>query len=174
MVGSTAPGVAPTNLKSFDLGRLWDGVLRAYQRHIVDAGKEQAFLILVAFLVTFLIVRLITHAIRAGRGRFGNVKMGGVHLHHLVPGIILLIVTGYLSTALHVRTGENIVAVLFGVGAALALDEFALWLHLEDVYWAKQGRRSIDAVIIAASFGGLILLHFSFWHDVGRALGRFF
>lgn len=153
--------------------RLGHEIERAYRHHIVDAGKEQAFWMLIAFIVTFLLVRLITHAIRAGRGPFSNVTVGGTHLHHLVPGIILLIVTGYLSAALHVRTGRTIVAVLFGVGAALTLDEFALWLHLEDVYWAKKGRRSIDAVIVAICLGGLLLLNFHFWHDVGVAIGRF-
>lgn len=152
------------------LDRFWHEVMHSYHRHIVEAGKEQAFWVLVAFLVTFIIVRLITHAIRAGRGPFRNISVGGQHLHHLVPGIFLLIITGYLANALHVRTGRTVVAALFGVGAALTLDEFALWLHLKDVYWSSQGRRSIDAIIIAATVGGLYLLSFNFWHDVGHAL----
>jgi hypothetical protein len=145
----------------------------AYNRHIVFAGKEQAFWILVSFLLTFVIVRLITHAIRAGRGPFRNVEVGGAHVHHLVPGILLLIVTGYLSNALHPRAARTTVAIFFGIGAALTLDEFALWLHLKDVYWGSQGRRSIDAVVIAATIAGLVVLGLGFWHDVGRAIGRF-
>jgi hypothetical protein len=154
------------------LDRLWHDIARAYDHRIVDAGKEQAFWVLIAFVVTFLVVRTITHMIKAGRGPFGNVKVGSVHLHHLVPGILLLIVTGYLANALHVRTGRTIVAIFFGVGAALTLDEFALWLNLEDVYWTERGRRSIDAIIVAACLGSLLLLNFHFWRDVGRAFGR--
>lgn len=155
-------------------GRLWRDISRAYYRHIVSTGKEQAFWILVSFLVTFFIVRIITHAIRRGRGPFRNLKIGNTHVHHLVPGILLLIVTGYLANALHVRIGRTIVAALFGIGAALTLDEFALWLNLRDVYWAKQGRRSIDAIMTASSIGGLVVLGLGFWRDVGRAIGRLF
>ena len=135
-------------------------------------GKEQAFWILVAFLLTFVVVRVITHAIRAGRGPFRNVQVGQTHLHHLVPGIVLVIVTGYLSNALHPRADRTAVAVFFGVGAALTLDEFALWLNLRDVYWAKQGRRSVDAVVIAAAIAALVVLGFGFWRDLGRAVAR--
>jgi hypothetical protein len=67
---------------------------------------------------------------------------------------------------------RNLLAVLFGVGAALTLDEFALWLNLEDVYWAKQGRSSVDAVIVFATLLGMILLGFSFWVDLVREIGR--
>ena len=105
----------------------------------------------------------------------------GFRRHHrfrafwfLVPGILLLIVTGYLANALHVRIGRTIVAALFGIGAALTLDEFALWLNLRDVYWAKQGRRSIDAIMTASSIGGLVVLGLGFWRDVGRAIARLF
>lgn len=127
---------------------------------------------LFAFLVTFLLVRALTHAIRRGRGPFGNITVKGTHLHHLVPGIVLLLITGYLGNALHVRTGRTIVATFFGVGAALTLDEFALWLHLKDVYWSKQGRRSIDAVIVATAIGGLVVLGLGFWADVGDVIRR--
>jgi hypothetical protein len=150
----------------------FDDIGHAYDHHIVREGKEQAFWMLVAFLTTFLVVRLITHAIRAGRGPFGNVSVGGLHLHHLVPGILLVLITGYLSNAIHPRAGRTTVAIFFGIGAALTLDEFALWLHLKDVYWQKQGRRSIDIVIIAATLAGLFLLGFSFWRDVVRVIHR--
>jgi hypothetical protein len=152
--------------------RFWHDLLHAYDRHIVHEGKEQAFWLLLAFVVTFAIVRIITHTIRAGRGPFGNIKVGGTHLHHLVPGILLIIITGYLSVAIHPRPGRTTVAILFGVGAALTLDEFALWLHLKDVYWSKQGRRSVDAVIIAAALAGLFVLGSSFWRDVVHAISR--
>jgi len=150
----------------------WHDIELGYQHHVVDVGKEQAFWVLVAFLATFLVVRGITHAIRAGRGPFRNVSVGGMHLHHLVPGIIIVLVTGYLSNAVQPRAGRTAVAILFGVGAALTLDEFALWLHLKDVYWQKQGRRSVDVVVIAATVAGLVVLGLGFWQDVIHAIRR--
>jgi hypothetical protein len=150
----------------------WHEIGRGYRHHIVDAGKEQSLWVLIAFLATFVVVRIITHAIRAGRGKFRNVKVGSTHVHHMVPGILLLIITGYLANALHFRAGRTTVAIFFGIGAALTLDEFALWIHLKDVYWQKQGRRSVDIVIIAASIAGLVLLGFGFWRDVIRAVGH--
>ena len=150
----------------------WDDIGHAYRQHIVDAGKEQAFWILIAFLVTFIIVRLITHAIRADRGPFRNITVGGTHFHHLVPGIILVLVTGYLSNAVHLRETRTTVAIFFGIGAALTLDEFALWLHLKDVYWTKQGRDSIDVVVIAATIAGLVVLGSGFWADLVSVIGR--
>jgi hypothetical protein len=114
------------------------------------------FLASVAFLVTFAIVRGITHLIRAGIGPFHNVTSGGLHIHHLVWGILLLLVVGYVWL-LEVGVGStwvaSLTAIAFGIGAALTLDEFALWLNMQDVYWDRQGRESIDAVII---FGGLL------------------
>ena len=151
---------------------LWHDLAVAYRRHILQQDKEGQFLVLSAFLVTFVVVRAVTHSIRRGSRLLRNVSVGGQHVHHLVPGIILLLVTGYLAIAVHSRAGVGTVAVLFGIGASLTLDEFALWLHLRDVYWERQGRRSIDAVIVAGLVGGLVLLGKDFWVDVGRALGR--
>ena len=94
--------------------------------------------------------------IRAGIGPFHNVTSGGLHIHHLVWGILLLLLVGYVWL-LEIGVGSSwmasLTAIAFGVGAALALDEFALWLNLSDVYWERQGRVSIDAVLI---FGGLL------------------
>jgi hypothetical protein len=151
---------------------LWQDIVHSYHRHILYAGKEQAFWMLIAFLVTFIIVRLVTHAIRSGRGPFQNMSVGGTHIHHLVPGIILVLVTGYLSVAIHPRAGRTTVAILFGIGAALTLDEFALWLHLKDVYWDKQGRRSVDVVIICATIAALVVLGYGFWRDAFHAVHR--
>ena len=153
---------------------LWNDLAHAYHHRIVDAGKEGSFLVLCSFLITFVLVRTTTHAIRRGIPGVRNLRLRGHHIHHLVPGIILLLISGYLAIAVHSRAGVGAVAVLFGVGAALTLDEFALWLHLRDVYWEQQGRRSIDAVIIAAIIGGLVLIGPDFWLDVVRAIGRFF
>jgi hypothetical protein len=114
---------------------------------------------LLAFLVTFLATRLITRAIRTGHGPFRDASVGGVHLHHEVYGIFLLLGTG--TVELTYRPGPPwlyVLAVLFGAGAALTLDEFALWLHLEDVYWSREGRSSIDAVMVALVVGLLLLI----------------
>jgi hypothetical protein len=127
---------------------------------------------LIAFLVTFLVVRTITYSIHVGRRPFRDVKVGGTHVHHMVPGILLILITGYLSNAISFRAGRTTVAIFFGIGAALTLDEFALWLHLKDVYWQQQGRRSIDIVIVAASLAGLVVLGFGFWSDVIHSIGR--
>jgi hypothetical protein len=119
------------------------------------------FLASIGFLVTFGIVRGITHLIRAGVGPFHNVSSGGLHIHHLVWGILILILVGYVWL-IEQGVGSNWIAsataLLFGVGAALTLDEFALWLNLQDVYWTGAGRESIDAVIIFIS-----LLSVGFW-----------
>jgi hypothetical protein len=160
-----------------DFGRFADDVAAAYQRDIVRAGKEAQLLILISFLTTFTIVRLITHAIRDDRFKrvLRNVQTsGGLHIHHLVPGIILLLTSGYLGIGGAGDVPIELVAVLFGIGAALTLDEFALWLHLEDVYWAKQGRDSIDAVVIVATLFFIGLLGRIFFQDLGRFLLHLF
>jgi len=129
---------------------------RLYQFHFRSERRERLFLASVAFLITFAVVRGITFMIRQGIGPVHNVSAGGLHIHHLVWGILLLIVVGYVWL-LEVGVGSSwvasLTAIAFGVGAALTLDEFALWLNLSDVYWERQGRESIDAVLI---FGGLL------------------
>lgn len=155
--------------------RLLDLIARVYQQDIVDAGKQPNFVILLAFLITFVVVRLITHAIRRERFRFlRNLTPHGTHIHHLVWGILLLLITGYIAIAFDPASDRETLALLFGIGAALTLDEFALWLHLEDVYWAKQGRDSIDAVVITAGILALFVLGMQFWINVARVFGRFF
>lgn len=112
-----------------------------------------------AFLLTFLVTRAITTAIRRGRGPFRNASMGGVHVHHQVYGIFLLLGTGTAEfTYRPAAPWSDVLAALFGAGAALTLDEFALWLHLDDVYWSREGRSSVDAVLIAVVVGALLLV----------------
>lgn len=133
-----------------------------YRRAFRDTRRERLFLSSVSFFATFAATRAITHAIRAGRGPFRNLTVGGRHFHHLVLGIAGLLGSGYLWL-IHVETDpdENgtddalskFMSVLYGGAAALTLDEFALWLDLEDVYWTRQGRASVDAVVL---FGGVL------------------
>jgi hypothetical protein len=136
-----------------------------YQDGIVDTGREAEFLFFVAFLVTFAFIRTSTHMIRAQVSWWpGNVSVGGTHIHHLVWGILLLIIFGWLGIAVDPDSPmREICAVMFGIGTGLTLDEFALWLNLKDVYWEKQGRRSIDAVIIAAAISGMALVGLDAW-----------
>ncbi len=137
------------------------GLKHLYRFHFQNERRERAFLAALGFLVTFGVVRAITYLIRAGVGPFHNVSAGGLHIHHLVWGILLLLAVGYIWLV-EVGVGSSLIAsltaLLFGVGAALALDEFALWLNLSDVYWQQQGRESIDAVVIFVS-----LLAVGFW-----------
>jgi len=143
-----------------------------YDRAIVDTGRQPEFLFFVAFLATFGFIRTSAHLIRAQvRWWPGNVEVGGTHVHHLVWGILLLLVTGYVGVAIAPASPwKEIVAVLFGVGTGLTLDEFALWLDLEDVYWTEHGRRSVDAVIVAAALSGIVLVGFNAWADVATEL----
>ncbi len=133
-----------------------------YREGIVDTGREAQFLFFIAFLLTFAFIRTSAHMIRAQVSWWpGNVSVGGTHIHHLVWGILLLLIFGWIGVAVVPDSpwGE-ISAVMFGIGTGLTLDEFALWLNLKDVYWDKEGRRSIDAVIIATAFTGLVMVGF--------------
>jgi hypothetical protein len=152
-----------------------------YRLHFREPHRERAFLASVSFFVVFFLVRALTHAIRAGMGPFHDLSIRGTHVHHLVWGILILLLVGYLWL-LQVGVGHgsaprwvsNVTAVLFGVGAALTLDEFALWLRLEDVYWEREGRWSVDAVSL---FGGLLLIGVwggPFFRALGRDLVRRF
>ncbi len=128
---------------------------------IADRPRRRMFIASVAFLITFLGVRLLVSSIVHGTGPFGWVMVGGRHIHHLVWGILILLLVGYgwlmdLGRS-HTPTSifySRLMSVSYGVGAALTLDEFALWLNLDpNAYWSAQGRASIDAVIL---FGSLL------------------
>jgi hypothetical protein len=127
-----------------------------------DPGRRAGFVLLMSFLVSYLLVRTNTRLIRSPRVPWwpGNITTsGGLHLHHLVWGILLLLLSGFLGFALDPGSPRTeILAAAFGVGAALTLDEFALWVHLQDVYWSEEGRSSFEAVVAAALIGGLIVL----------------
>lgn len=114
-----------------------------------------------AFIVTFLLTRMVTRMIRAGKGPFRNIEFGGggLHIHHQVFGIFLMLLTGAAEFAYQPGGWAlSALAAAFGAGAALTLDEFALWFHLDDVYWSAEGRQSVNAVLIAAACGLLLML----------------
>lgn len=132
-------------------------LLDTYTEHVVERGNQPVLFMLIAFGTTFGITRFITHSIRTDRFSWlGNVEAGDTHIHHLVWGISLLLISGLVGIA--AQPPLEVTAILFGIGAALTLDEFALWLHLEDVYWSEQGRQSIDAVIVFSIVSGFMLI----------------
>ncbi len=130
----------------------------------------------IALLATFLITRIVTRRIRSkqravelaasrgdesgdtGGGVLGNLSLGGVHIHHQVFGILIMCGVGIALIALSPEgTALNVCAALFGVGVSLAFDEFALWLHLDDVYWSTQGRQSVDAIFCLLTIVGILI-----------------
>ena len=133
------------------MGYIWSG-------NVDDASKLPLLLCIIAFIVTFIITRIIVRMIRSGRGPFSDNAVGGVHIHHVVPGLILMIVGGLLAICGVGPGWDNTAGVIFGMGLALVLDEFALILHLEDVYWEQEGRLSVDAVFVLAGVMLLLLI----------------
>jgi hypothetical protein len=132
-----------------------------YRHAIIASGKQPLALMFVAFVVTFLFIRFSVRMIRAGvRWWPGNVTPGGLHLHHVVFGVVFMVIAGAgaFSTIGDRHPWAEVFPVVFGCGAALVLDEFALILHLKDVYWTERGRTSVDAVFLAAALLGLLLL----------------
>jgi hypothetical protein len=128
-----------------------------YEHYVFRAGREPLFFLLLAFLLTFVAARTYTRMGRARGWRSGSVR--DVHLHHLVPGIIACLAAGTAIIAFR-PGGDPMLALssLFGVGAALTLDEFALVLHLDDVYWTEEGRSSIEATLIGFTLAALCLV----------------
>jgi hypothetical protein len=132
-----------------------------YRQYVYDAGKQPLFLLLVAFIIGFAFIRFSTRMIRARVSWWpGNVRSGDLHVHHVVFGTAFMLVAGVgaFSPAGRGSPAREVFACVFGVGAALVLDEFALILHLQDVYWSAKGRTSIDAVILGAALIGLLVL----------------
>jgi hypothetical protein len=147
-----------------------------YYKHFGDRRKERQLFSTGAFFVTFATVRGITHAIRAERGPFKNITPGGHHIHHMTFGITGLLSVGYLWL-LEIgidekRLGSRITSAAYGSGAALTLDEFALWLNLEDDYWTKQGRESIDAIVLFGSLLTMSVLGKGFFAELLRTRGE--
>lgn len=158
----------------------------------VAPGRQPLMWCLIAFIVTFFVTRTITRYIRATANRSGPRKWwqphnisgkGGTHIHHAVFGVILVLISGVamISMATHGGVREfTVAAVFFGIGAALVLDEFALILHLQDVYWSEDGRTSVDAVFVAVAVAGLLVLGFNplalfdvdIWRDADSLTAR--
>jgi hypothetical protein len=139
----------------------WDWVFGRYHDEIVSSGKQPLLLLLIGLIGGFVFIRTSTRMIRAQVKWWpGNVSAGGVHLHHELFGVLLMLGTGAATFAINtVHPWRDILAAAFGVGAGLVLDEFALLLRLKDVYWTREGRSSIDAVIVSVLVIVLLLVH---------------
>jgi hypothetical protein len=138
--------------------------------HFGLAGREALLLMLLASLLTLIGTRTYTRLARARGWRSGRV--GDVHVHHLVVGIVLALVSGMLDIALRPGGfGRELLAFVFGIGAAFILDEFALSLHLRDVYWTSEGRHSIEVSLMWVLLGALLLVGISPFgiHDSSEA-----
>jgi hypothetical protein len=136
---------------------LWERL----ERH----NETGLFLVLVGFILSFAFIRMSTRLMRSPRVPWwpgSIVSDSGVHLHHLVFGIVTMMISGALGfLSFGTSPWTELCAFAFGIGVGLTIDEFALWVYLDDVYWAEEGRSSIDATVIAAAGMGLILLGFS-------------
>src|ERR1700690_1729211 len=137
-------------------------MLSWWHRDVIAAGKLPLMLCFVSFVVTFASTRTITRLIRDGRGPFRNVAVGGTHIHHSVPGIILLMIGAFTAIGGPGTLGWlSFSAIAVGIGTSLVMDEFAMILHLQDVYWSGEGQLSVEAVSLTAACLGLSLVGFS-------------
>jgi hypothetical protein len=133
------------------------------QTFLSDDGARSGLILLATMLLSFLFIRTSARLMRSPKVTWwpGSIQTeGGLHVHHLVFGIVMMLIGGFLLALAPGSPWLEIFAAIFGIGAGLTLDEYALWLHLEDVYWSEEGRRSVDAVVVAAIVGGLVLLGF--------------
>ena len=169
-------------------GRRFLKVLRWFEDDILGRGRLPLVCCLVAFILTFFVTRTFVRYIRhrANRGvppkwwEPRNIHIGKMHIHHVVVGVLLVMISGVTLVALSVTGNEleyTASAIVFGIGAALVLDEYALILHLSDVYWEEDGRTSVDAVFAAVAVGGLLVLglhpflfFISLWHDTTHSV----
>lgn len=136
-----------------------------YWDKLVAHEEQGLFLVLVGFIASFAFIRMSTRIIRSESVSWwpGNIESdSGVHVHHLVFGIVTMMAAGALGFLSFGRSPHTeICALFFGIGVGLTIDEYALWVHLDDVYWAEEGRSSIDATVIAAAGMLLVLVGFS-------------
>jgi hypothetical protein len=163
-------------------------VLRWFEDDIIGRGRLPLLCCLIAFILTFFVtrtfVRMIRNRVATGRPprwwEPRNIHIGTKRIHHVVVGVLLVMISGVTLVALSVNGNgpeHTASAIVFGIGAALVLDEYALILHLSDVYWEEDGRTSVDAVFAAIAVGGLLVLGLhpflffvSLWHDTTHSV----
>jgi len=149
-----------------------------FHQHVPDRPKRRLFLAAVGFFTTFALARSLAFLASRNISPFRYIYIRGTHVHHLVWGILLLLAVGF-GWLIEVGTGSRsssllasrLMSLLYGVGAALTLDEFAIWLDLQEgVYWTHRDRASLDAVLL---FGALLLM--GLWgRDFLKAVSREF
>ena len=148
-----------------------------YREKFPETPRERLFWTALGFFVAVAVVRTLTFLIHNEIGPFHDIQMRGRHIHHLVWGILLLLVTGY-GWLLQAGTGDTdsrtwvgrVMSMAYGVGAALTLDEFALWLNLRDVYWEREGRSSLEALALFAAALAIAALGGAFFRAAARKL----
>ena len=163
-------------------------MLHWFEHDIIGRGRLPLLCCLIAFILTFFVTRTFTRLIRrrASTGRPPrwweprNIRIGHKHIHHVVVGVVMVMISGITLVTLSVNGTEaefTAIAIVFGIGAALVLDEYALILHLSDVYWEEDGRTSVDAVFAAVAVGGLLVLglhplmfFISLWQDTTHSM----
>ncbi len=163
-------------------------MLHWFEHDIIGRGRLPLLCCLIAFILTFFVTRTFVRLIRKRKsdGRPPrwweprNIHIGSKHIHHVVVGVLLVMISGITLVTLSVNGTEaefTAAAIIFGIGAALVLDEYALILHLSDVYWEEDGRTSVDAVFAAIAVGGLLVLglhplmfFISLWQDTTHSV----
>jgi hypothetical protein len=165
----------------FGISRLLGGRAFAaiYREKFPETPRERLFWASLGFFVAIAVVRTLTFMIHNQIGPFYDIQMHGRHIHHLVWGILLLLVTGY-GWLLQAGTGApgsrtwagRVMSMAYGVGSALTLDEFALWLNLRDVYWEREGRESFEALALFAAALAIAAFGGAFLHAAVRSLIR--
>ena len=146
--------------------------VREAYREEVDHTHESLLNAAIAFTVTFAALRGLTYGIKYGLLPWGNVVTGGVHVHHYVWGVALLLVVGMVSLIVDTPRYNPVLGVLYGIATALVIDEFALLLNLRDVYWTTEGRTSIDVALTTIAVALVYFLAKAFWRRLGRELLR--
>jgi len=163
----------------FGISRLFGASKLAgiYNEKFPESRRERLFWASLGFFVAVAVVRTLTILIHNQVGPFHDIEMRGRHIHHLVWGILLLLLTGY-GWLLEAGTGARgsrtwagrTMSMMYGVGAALTLDEFALWLNLRDVYWEREGRASFEALALFAAALAVAALGGPFFRAVAHRL----
>jgi len=158
-----------------------DGTLGQRLQHVaathLNYRKRASLRLVISFILAFGIIRLITFAIHSNLGPFHDIVIGGngtdsIHIHHYLWGLALIAVCGFLALTLEAARWHPILAIPFGIGLALVLDEFALLLQLRDVYWTSKGGVSIAIAILVFAMLLVYYLGQCFWHDAVRELRR--
>ncbi|HKG52047.1 MAG TPA: hypothetical protein VKB14_16560 [Actinomycetales bacterium] len=146
--------------------------VREAYREEVDHTHESLLNAAIAFTFTFATLRGLTYSIKYDLVPWGNIVAGGVHLHHYVWGVMLLLVVGMVSLIVDSPRYNPVLGIVYGIATALVVDEFALLLNLRDVYWTNEGRISIDVALTTIAVALVYFLAKAFWRRLGRELLR--